>query len=62
MKNKWQIFAENESMDRLDSKLRDWSEEMLMNNIQLISKQQLIPGKEIKYFELDNQLLKIGHE
>ena len=49
-------------MDRLDSKLRDWSEEMLMNNIQLISKQQLIPGKEIKYFELDNQLLKIGHE
>jgi len=62
LKNKWQIFVENENMDRLDSKLRDWREEMLMNNIQLISKQQLIPGQEIKYFELDNQLPRIGHE
>ena len=62
LKNKWQIFVENENMDRLDSKLRDWREEMLMNNIQLISKQQLIPGQEIKYFELDNSLPRIGHE
>lgn len=62
LNNKWQIFVENENMDKLDSKVKDWHEEMLMNNIQLISKQQLIPGQEIKYFELDNELSKIGHE
>ena len=62
LENKWQIFIENENMDKLDGKLKDWREEMLTNNIQLISKQQLIPGKTIEYFELETKLSKIGHE
>lgn len=64
LENKWNLFMENESMDKIERQLFDWREQMLMNNIKLITTQQVLPSSDITYFEhskIDN-CPKIGHQ
>ena len=60
--NKWLIFMENENMDKIERTLFDWREQMLLNNIQLISKQKLLPNQKIMCFDSEQNIPKIGHQ
>ena len=60
--NKWLIFMENENMEKIERTLFDWREQMLLNNIQLISKQKLLPNQKIMCFDSEQNIPKIGHQ
>ena len=64
VENKWNLFMENENMDKIERQLFDWREQMLTNNIKLITTQQVLPSSDIIYFDhsqIDN-CPKIGHQ
>jgi hypothetical protein len=60
--NKWQIYVENISTDKLENTFFDQREQMLKNNIALITTQQALPNRDIIYFNEQEDLFRIGHE
>lgn len=59
--DKWQIYVENITVDKIETELFNQREQMLKDNIMLIANQKLLPGQTIKCFDSADDLLRIGH-
>ena len=64
LENKWNIFMENEDVNKAEHKLFNKREQMLADNIKLIATQQLaLNGDKITYFDyVKEEQLKIGKQ
>jgi hypothetical protein len=64
LENKWNIFMENEDVNKAEHKLLNKREQMLADNIKLIATQQLaLNGDKITYFDyVKEEQLKIGKQ
>ena len=61
--NKWQIYVENIKTEKIEKLLFDQREQMLKDNISLISNQKLLPGQKIQFLnQKEDSFLKIGYE
>lgn len=61
--NKWQIYIENIKTEKIEKLLFDQREQMLKDNISLISNKKLLPGQTIKFLnQEEDSFLKIGYE